>query len=84
MDLDTNAGAPPDAGSALPAAAAESGSSNPEPAKPSVQALVHMEANGKVRATEAAVHALIMTHNLTLAERRLRVSFLSGDRHVDK
>eukprot|EP00903_Cladosiphon_okamuranus_P019995 g18369.t2 len=80
VDLDTHAEAPLDAGSTLPSA----GGSNPEPSKPSVQALVHMEANGKVCATEAAVHALIMTHNLTLAERRLRVSFLSGERHVEK
>lgn len=80
VDLDTHAEAPLDAGSALPC----TGGNNPEPSKPSVQALVHMEANGKVRATEAAVHALIMTHNLTLAERRLRVSFLSGERHVEK
>lgn len=72
VDLDTHAEAPLDGGS------------NSEPSKPSVQALVHMEANGNVRATEAAVHALIMTHNLTLAERRLRVSFLSEERHVEK
>ena len=64
----------------LPAAGS---SSNPEP-KPSVQALVHMEADGRVGATEAAVHALIMIHNLTVHERRLRVSFLSGERHVEK
>lgn len=81
MDLDTHAEAPLDAGSALPSAG---GGSNSEPSKPSMQALVHMEANGKVRATEAAVHALIMTHNLTLAGRRLRVSFLSGERHLEK
>lgn len=49
-----------------------------------MQALVHMEADGRVGATEAAVHALIMIHNLTVHERRLRVSFLSGERHVGK
>lgn len=74
MDLDTHA----------EASVPSTGGSNPEPAKPSVQALVHMEADGKVRGTEAAVHALIMTHNLTLADRRLRVSFLSGERHIEK
>ncbi|CAN0382117.1 unnamed protein product [Ectocarpus sp. 12 AP-2014] len=80
VDLDTHAKAPLDTTSAL----ASTGGSNAEPTKPSVQALVHMEADGKVRATEAAVHALIMTHNLTLAERRLRVSFLSGEHHIEK
>lgn len=80
VDLDTHAEASLDAVSTLPG----TGGSNPEAAKPSVQALVHMEADGKVRGTEAAVHALIMTHNLTLADRRLRVSFLSGERHVEK
>lgn len=80
MDLDTHVEASLDAASILPGA----GGSNSEVAKPSVQALVHMEADGKVRGTEAAVHALIMTHNLTLADRRLRVSFLSGERHIEK
>ncbi|CAM9481948.1 unnamed protein product [Scytosiphon promiscuus] len=78
VDLDTHAEAPLDAASSLPSTSG----SNLEPT--SVQALVHMEADGKVRATEAAVHALIMAHNLTLADRRLRVSFLSGERHVEK
>ncbi|CAM9508762.1 unnamed protein product [Ectocarpus fasciculatus] len=76
VDLDTHAKVPLDTTPAL--------ASKSEPSKPSVQALVHMEADGKVRATEAAVHALIMTHNLTLAERRLRVSFLSGEHHIEK
>lgn len=80
VDLDTHAEAPLDAASTLPSMSG----GNLEPTKPSVQALVHMEADGKVRATEAAVHALIMAHNLALADRRLRVSFLSGERHVEK
>lgn len=81
VDLDTHAEAPLDSASSSPPGA---GGSSSEAAKPSMQALVHMEADGKVRGTEAAVHALIMTHNLTLADRRLRVSFLSGERHLDK
>lgn len=71
VDLDTRPDAPVVQGNAA------------EP-KPSVQALVHMEADGRIGATEAAMHALIMTHNLELRARRLRVSFLSGDRHVEK
>lgn len=78
VDLDTHAEAPLDAASTL-----ATGGHTSEP-KPSVQALVHMEADGRIGATEAAVHALVMTHNLTLRERRLRVSFLSGERHVEK
>lgn len=78
VDLDTHAEAPLDAASTL-----TTGGHTSEP-KPSVQALVHMEADGRIGATEAAVHALVMTHNLTLRERRLRVSFLSGERHVEK
>lgn len=79
VDLDTHAKAPLDATIALP----RKGGSNSEP-KASVQALVHMEADGGIGATETAVHALVMTHNLTLHERRLRVSFLSEERHVQK
>lgn len=61
----------------------QGGDADVEP-KPSVQALVHMEADGRTGSTEAAVHALIMTHNLELRARRIRVSFLSSDRHVEK
>ena len=52
--------------------------------KPSAQALVQMGADGRIGATEAAVHALVMTHNLTLHGRRLCVSFLNSERHPGK
>lgn len=80
VDLNTHAEVPlASSNTAVPDASAGNGET-----KPSVQALVHMEANGRIGATEAAVHALVMTHNLTLHDRRLRVSFLSSERHVEK
>lgn len=81
VDLDTHAEAPIDASQALTLTGNKGGNLEP---KPFVQALVHMEADGRIGATEAAVHALVMTHNLTLHDRRLRVSFLSGERHTEK
>lgn len=78
VDLDTHASTHGDTAQAL-----TQGRGNADP-KPFVQALVHMEADGRIGATEAAVHALVMTHNLTLRDRRLCVSFLSGDRHIEK
>ncbi|CAM9776557.1 unnamed protein product [Choristocarpus tenellus] len=48
------------------------------------KALAHMEADGRVGAVEAAVHALVMTHNLEHRGRRLSVTFLSGERHTDE
>lgn len=72
VDLNTTVAAVPDA---------SAGNSDP---KPSVQALVYMEADGRIGATEAAIHALVMTHNLMHHGRRLRVSFLSGERLMEK